>query len=217
MVHTARIDTARLQLVVPITGCAAQSIAANYAVAMANCGCAGDAKNLFVPIPGLNLGTFSTAMPSWLGRNFRTARRSPDATDPDRRRTAWNCGGKDRPLAVAQPFGFSGKGDMILRISPHRWPTCGRSTVTSACSSPHPIPGGLAISCRLNSPARGRSDAQQPRWIKHLPAKHGEAASHRPAGSKWSTFDADFKSALAWATDFEYLLPLLLWRSGDNV
>lgn len=64
----------------------------------------------------------------------------------------------------------------------------------------------------------GHGDAT-PRWIKHLPEKHGVAANHRPAGSTWDpSFDEGFKISLAsGSSDFEYVYPFYFGRSGDNV
>lgn len=64
----------------------------------------------------------------------------------------------------------------------------------------------------------GRGDAR-PRWIKHLPASHGLAANHRPAGSAWDPpLDEGFNIPLAkGASDFEYLYPFYFGRSGENV
>lgn len=58
-----------------------------------------------------------------------------------------------------------------------------------------------------------------PRWIRHLPDRHGEAASHRPAGSTWDpTFDDGFKIGLASGfSDLEYVYPFYFGRSGENV
>ena len=59
----------------------------------------------------------------------------------------------------------------------------------------------------------------RPRWIKHLPPEHGEAASHRPAGSKWDPpLDEGFNIALVKGTsNFEYLHPFYFGRSGPHV
>jgi hypothetical protein len=64
----------------------------------------------------------------------------------------------------------------------------------------------------------GRGDPR-PRWIKHLPEKHGVAANHRPAGSNWDPpldegFNIDLVKGLS---DFEYLYPFYFGRSGENV
>jgi hypothetical protein len=58
-----------------------------------------------------------------------------------------------------------------------------------------------------------------PRWIKHLPPKHGAAASHRPAGSDWDPpADNGFNIGLVQGiSSFEYLYPFYFGRSGDNV
>ena len=58
-----------------------------------------------------------------------------------------------------------------------------------------------------------------PRWIMHLPEKHGVAANHRPAGSNWDPpFDDGFKLTLVTGfSDFEYLYPFCFGRSGENV
>lgn len=64
----------------------------------------------------------------------------------------------------------------------------------------------------------GRGDAQ-PRWIKHLPAKHGLAANHRPAGSAWDPpFDDGFNIDLVKGiSDLEYVYPFYFGRSGEDV
>jgi len=64
----------------------------------------------------------------------------------------------------------------------------------------------------------GRGD-ERPRWIKHLPEKHGLAANHRPAGSKWDPpldegFNIDLVKGIS---DFEYLHPFYFGRSGEHV
>ena len=64
----------------------------------------------------------------------------------------------------------------------------------------------------------GRGDPR-PRWIKHLPEKHGLAANHRPAGSNWDPpvdegFNIDLVKGIS---DFEYLYPFYFGRSGENV
>jgi hypothetical protein len=64
----------------------------------------------------------------------------------------------------------------------------------------------------------GRGD-DRPRWIKHLPEKHGVAANHRPAGSTWDPpMDEGFKVDLVKGiSSFEYLYPFYFGRSGENV
>lgn len=64
----------------------------------------------------------------------------------------------------------------------------------------------------------GRGDAT-PRWIKHLPERHGLAANHRPAGSQWDPpLDPGFNIDLvAGVSDLEYLYPFYFGRSGENV
>jgi hypothetical protein len=63
----------------------------------------------------------------------------------------------------------------------------------------------------------GRGD-QRPRWIKHLPEKHGVAANHRPAGSNWDpSLDDGFNIDLVKGiSDFEYVYPFFFGRSGEN-
>lgn len=67
---------------------------------------------------------------------------------------------------------------------------------------------------------RSRSDPgdARPRWIKHLPPKHGIAANHRAAGSTWDPpLDDGFNIDLVkGASDFEYVYPFYFGRSGDN-
>lgn len=64
----------------------------------------------------------------------------------------------------------------------------------------------------------GRGDAR-PRWIKHLPEKHGLAANHRPSGSNWDPplDDGCNLDLVKGISDFEYLYPFYLGRSGENV
>lgn len=64
----------------------------------------------------------------------------------------------------------------------------------------------------------GKGDSQ-PRWIKHLPEKHGQAANHRPVGSDWDpSFDAGFNIDLVkGVSDLEYLYPFYYGLSGTNV
>lgn len=64
----------------------------------------------------------------------------------------------------------------------------------------------------------GRGDPT-PRWIRHLPGRHGAAANHRPAGSTWDpVFDDGFQIALASnPSDLEYVYPFYFGRSGGNV
>jgi len=64
----------------------------------------------------------------------------------------------------------------------------------------------------------GRGDPA-PRWIRHVPEKHGKAASHRPAGSDWDPpLDEGFNVDLVkGASDFEYVYPFYFGRSGENV
>ena len=67
--------------------------------------------------------------------------------------------------------------------------------------------------------SRGDGGDTKPRWIKHLPPKHGMAANHRPAGSTWDPpLDEGFNIPLVSGTsDFEYLYPFYFGRSGENV
>jgi hypothetical protein len=64
----------------------------------------------------------------------------------------------------------------------------------------------------------GRGEAK-PRWIKHLPPKHGVAAYHRSADSTWDPpYDDGFNIELAKnPSDFEYVYPFYFGRSGENV
>jgi len=64
----------------------------------------------------------------------------------------------------------------------------------------------------------GRGDPQ-PRWLKHLPEKHGQAANHRPAGSTWDpALDDGFTIELVKGiSNFEYIYPFYFGRSGENV
>lgn len=64
----------------------------------------------------------------------------------------------------------------------------------------------------------GRGDAR-PRWIKHLPPRHGVAATHRPAGSRWDPplddgFNIDLVKGLS---DLEYDYPFYFGISSNDV
>ena len=64
----------------------------------------------------------------------------------------------------------------------------------------------------------GRGD-QRPRWIKHVPPSHKEAASHRPAGSEWEPpLDASFPRSglVSGISDFEYVYPFYLGDMGNE-
>jgi hypothetical protein len=67
--------------------------------------------------------------------------------------------------------------------------------------------------------ARDEDRNARPRWIKHLPPRHGVAANHRPAGSTGDPqLDEGFSIDLVkGVSDFEYLYPFYYGRSGDNV
>src|SRR5262249_43158972 len=64
----------------------------------------------------------------------------------------------------------------------------------------------------------GRGDSR-PRWIRHLPEKHGLSANHRPTGSQWDPgMDDGFKVDLVKGiSDLEYLYAFYLGRSGSDV
>lgn len=78
---------------------------------------------------------------------------------------------------------------------------------------------GLFFASYIDSPedmaihfiGRSRPDESDPtaRWIRHLPRAHGEAASHRPAGSDWDPpLDPAFPIMLvSGLSPYEYLYP----------
>jgi hypothetical protein len=64
----------------------------------------------------------------------------------------------------------------------------------------------------------GHGDTQ-PRWIRHLPEKHGLSANHRPAGSQWDPpldegFNIDLVKGIS---DLEYVYPFYFGRSGGDM
>ena len=87
---------------------------------------------------------------------------------------------------------------------------------------------GIFFASYLHAPADlavnfiGRSrpglGEQKPRWIRHLPERHGVAANHRPAGSTWDpSFDPGFNIGLASGhSPFEFVYPFYYGRSGEN-
>jgi len=80
-----------------------------------------------------------------------------------------------------------------------------------------PAPEDMAIEF-IGRGRPGRGDPQ-PRWLKHLPEKHGQAANHRPAGSTWDpALDDGFTIELVKGiSNFEYIYPFYFGRSGENV
>ncbi len=221
VVHTARIDTARLQLVIADNEAYGAEHRGGYNGVAELRLHPGDAKNLFVPnYSGLNLEHIFNGDATSYGWDIFEPRRSPmQLIRPATNRVELRQE-KTAHWPLRSRLVFEAKEDAIdltYFATPLAdvWQKHGYIGVffASYIQSPEDMAIQFIGRSRL-----GRGDAQ-PRWIKHLPAKHGEAASHRPAGSKWDpTFDADFKITLATGhSDFEYLYPFYYGRSGDNV
>ncbi|HUQ66675.1 MAG TPA: hypothetical protein VM101_10990 [Flavitalea sp.] len=85
---------------------------------------------------------------------------------------------------------------------------------------------GIFIASYIDSPVEKginfigqESSGNVPKWIYHLPLKHGVQASQRPAESLWKPgFDPGFPVTLASGlSDFKYTYPFYYGVSGENV
>jgi hypothetical protein len=219
--HTVRLDTAELQLVIADNeGYGAEHQGGYNGVAELRRG-ASDTKNLFVPsYAGLNLEHIFSGDSMSYGWNIFEPRRAPmqlirhapNRVELRQEKTEhW-------PLRSRLVFNVEKDAiDLTYYGTPlaDAWKKHGYIGVFFA--SYINAPEDMAIQF-IGRSRPGRGDAQ-PRWIKHLPEKHGLAANHRPAGSTWDPpADDGFKIDLASGfSDFEYLYPFYFGRSGENV
>lgn len=219
--HAARLDTAKLQVVIADNEAYGAEHKGGYnGVAELRRG-PDDPKNLFVPnYAGLNLEHVFSGDATSFGWNIFEPRRLPmqlirhstNRVELRQERTEhW-------PLRSRLVFDVKEDGiDLTYHGTPlaDEWKKHGYIGIFFA-SYIH-APEDMAIQFIGRSrPGRGGA---QPRWIKHLPEKHGVAASHRPAGSNWDPpqddgFNLDLVKGVS---DFEYLHPFYFGRSGENV
>lgn len=219
--HTARLDTAKLQLVIADNEAYGAEHKGGYNGVAELRLRPGDLKNLFVPnYAGLNLEHIFSGDATSYGWNIFEPRRAPmqlirQATNQVELRQEQT---EHWPLRSRLVFEVK---DDAIDLTYHGTP------LADAWKKHGYI--GVFFASYLNAPADlaiqfigrsrpGRGDAQ-PRWIKHLPEKHGVAANHRPAGSNWDPplddgFNIDLVTGVS---DFEYLYPFYFGRSGENV
>jgi hypothetical protein len=168
-------------------------------------------RNVFVPAyAGLNFEHIFAGDASCYGWDKFEPRKAPMDlfVTGDRRVELRQERTTNWPLQTTIEYELSNDGavDFVVRCTPRadRWGKHGYIGLFFA-SYIH-APEDLGI----NFLGRGRSETDaRPRWIHHVPPRHGEQACHRPAGSDWDpTFDEGFPITLASAaSDYEYAYP----------
>jgi hypothetical protein len=219
--HTARVETESLRLVIADNEAFGPIHRAGYNGVAELALVSPGSKNLFVPtVSGLNFEhIFSGDASSFTWNIFEPRRapmqlfrRSPTRVELHQERTEhW-------PLRSRLTYEATGDAiDFIYCGTPlaDAWNKHGYVGVFFASYLDQPEDMALQFIGRSRP---GRGDAR-PRWIKHLPPKHGVAANHRPAGSTWDPpLDDGFNIPLVQGiSDFEYLYPFYFGRSGENV
>jgi hypothetical protein len=219
--HAACLDTEKLHVVITDNEAYGTEHKGGYnGVAELRLG-PGNQENLFVPnYAGLNLEHVFSGDATSFGWNIFEPRRAPmQLIRHSRNRVELRQGKTEHwPLRSRLIFEVNGDAiDLTYYGTPlaDAWRKHGYIGVFFA--SYIQAPEDMAIQF-IGRTRAGRGDPQ-PRWIKHLPAKHGLAANHRPAGSNWDPpADADFNLTLVTGvSDFEYLYPFYFGRSGENV
>jgi hypothetical protein len=219
--HTARLDATALHVVIADNEAYGPHHAAGYnGVAELRSG-SGNARNLFVPdYAGLNLEHIFSGDAESFGWHIFEPRRSPmRLVRPSPIRVELRQE-RTEHWSLRSRLVYEVKGDVIdftYTGTPlaDQWKKHGYIGVFFA--SYINAPEDLSIQFIGRSrPGQGDDHA---RWIKHLPEKHGVAASHRPAGSTWDPpMDEGFNLGLVKGTSsFEYLYPFYFGRSGENV
>lgn len=180
-----------------------------------------NATNLFVPLyAGLNLEhIFSGDAQSFAWHIFEPRRRamklvqrSPKLVELNQERTEhWPLKSQITFKADGNAIDFTYRGTPLADV----WKKHGYIGVFFA--SYLNAPSDLSIQF-IGRSRPGRGDAA-PRWIKYSSPSHGDAASHRPAGSAWDPpVDEGFNITLvSGLSDFEYLYPFYFGRLGENV
>jgi hypothetical protein len=219
--HTARLQTDSLRVVVADNEAFGANHRAGYnGVAELQLAALG-AKNLFVPsVAGLNFEHIFSGDAQSFAWNIFEPRRAPmqlvrrSATRVElqqERSEHWPLRSRVTYEVTNDAIDFTYCGTPLADA----WRKHGYIGVFFASYIDQPEDMSLQFIGRSRS---GRSDAR-PRWIKHLPPKHGEAANHRPAGSAWDPpLDEGFNIPLVKGTsNFEYVYPFYFGRSGENV
>ncbi len=218
---TARLDTARLQVVIADNEAYGAEHKGGYnGVAELRLG-TGEAKNLFVPsYAGLNLEHIFSGDATSFGWNIFEPRRAPmhlirhstNRVELRQEKTEhW-------PLRSRLVFDVRDDAiDLTYYGTPLSDPWDKHGYIGVFFASYINAPEDMAIQF-IGRSRPGSGDAQ-PRWIKHLSAKHGVAANHRPAGSNWDPpvddgFNIDLVKGVS---EFEYVYPFYFGHSGENV
>jgi hypothetical protein len=219
--HTARLDTDAQHVVVADNEAYGPHHAAGYnGVAELRPG-PGNPGNLFVPdYAGLNFEHIFSGDAASYGWNIFEPRRSPMRLlrqSPTRVELRQE-GTEHWPLRSRLVYEVKGDAiDFTYTGTPlaDQWKKHGYIGVFFASYLKAPEDMSIQFIGR-SRPGRGDD---HPRWIKHLPEKHGMAANHRPVGSTWDPpMDEGFKLELVKGTSsFEYLYPFYFGRSGENV
>ena len=219
--HSARVQTDALKLVIADNEAYGAEHRAGYnGVSELRRG-SGSEKNLFVPLyAGLNFEHIFSGDAASFGWNIFEPRRAPmqlvrladTKVELRQERTEhW-------PLRSRLVYEVKGDAiDFTYFGTPLQdaWKKHGYIGVFFA--SYIQAPEDMSIQC-IGRSRPGRGDPR-PRWIRHLPEKHGLSANHRPAGSTWDPplddgFNIDLVKGIS---DFEYLHPFYFGRSGENV
>jgi len=219
--HTARLQTDDLRVVIADNEAFGTTHRAGYNGVAELMMIAPGAKNLFVPsVAGLNFEHIFSGDAQSFGWNIFEPRRAPmqlirrSATRVElqqERTEHWPLRSRLTYDVTNDAIDFTFCGTPLEDA----WRKHGYIGVFVASYIDKPEDMSLQFIGR-SRPGRGED---RPRWIKHVPPKHGEAANHRPAGSNWDPpLDEGFNVPLAKGiSDFEYVYPFYFGRSGKNV
>lgn len=219
--HTARLDTASLQLVIADNEAYGAEHKGGYnGVAELRLG-PGEHQNLFVPsYAGLNLEHIFSGDAETYNWNIFEPRRLPMQLIRHSTNRVELRQGRTEHWPLRSRLVFDVKDDAIDLVyfgtpMADAWKKHGYIGVFFA--SYINAPEDMAIQF-IGRSRPGRGDTT-PRWIRHVPEKHGVAANHRPAGSNWDpSMDEGFNIDLAkGVSDFEYLYPFYFGHWGENV
>ncbi|MCL4785613.1 MAG: hypothetical protein KJ070_02295 [Verrucomicrobia bacterium] len=219
--HTARVETDLLQVVIADNEAYGSEHRAGYNGISELWLKAGDARNLFVPLyAGLNFEHIFSGDSASFGWNIFEPRRAPmqlvrlSDTKVELRQN------RTEHWPLRSRLVYEAKGDAIdfaYLGTPleDAWRKHGYIGVFFASYIQSPEDMSIQFIGRSRP---GQGDPR-PRWIKHLPERHGLAANHRPAGSTWDpSLDEGFNIDLVNGTsNLEYLYPFYLGRVGENV
>ena len=219
--HTAQVATAKLQVVIADNEAYPPTHRAGYN-GVSELRLAGpDQPSLFVPLyAGLNLEHIFSGDATSFGWNIFEPRRAPMELRQTSKRRVELRQERTEHWPMRSRLVYEVKDDAIDLTyygTPLEDVWKKHSYIGVFFASYIQAPEDMAIQF-IGRSRPGRGDTT-PRWIKHLPEKHGVAANHRPAGSNWDPpFDDGFQLTLVTGvSDFEYLYPFYFGRSGGNV